>query len=153
MGRPRKSEIPQKYQAEENILPQSTENAEPEIDYGYPLEIIETAAKEGQKQIEEHFGRKLTLDEREFWGVEGLEAVEFYILHPGATTRQYHSRFLAKKLRSGWRFGAFNIEELYHPHILPFEELTDSQRETLAVFKWAAMAVLEQYSNKTAFDE
>ena len=153
MGRHRKSDNPKEYQAEENILPESPNMPTSDIDYGYPLNIIESAASEGLKELKENFG-DFDDDNEGFRKIEALEAVKFYILHPGATTRQFQSHFLAKKLKTGWKYGEdIDTSSLYHPYLLPFEELIEKQRESLAIFKTAALGALERYSNNANFGE
>lgn len=155
MGRHRKSDIPQEFQQEKNILPKTPKKQAQEIDYGYPIEIIQKAAFAGENKLTELYGFGKELQEKEihFYNDEALETIKYYIAHPGATTRQFQSHFLAKKLKAGWRLGTLNIDELYHPNILPFEELPECERERLAIFKSEAFAVLEEYRNKIAIGE
>ena len=155
MGRQRKTAQNVQYQTEENILPQEPDIQADDIDYGYPMNIIEEAAITAENKLEELYGWQVNLSEEKkaFYKTEAIDAVKFYILHPGATTRQFQSRWLAGKLKAHWQLGPFDLAGQYHPNLLPFEELSDSQREVLAIFKAESMGVLEKYRNQSAIGE
>ena len=155
MGRVKKQGNTQEYQAEKNILPETSETQADDIDYGYPMNIIEQASETAGHMIAMEFGqvKNYNAAEMEYFKAENLCAVKFYILHQGANTRQFHSHWLAKKLKAGWKYGELNPQELRSPKLLPFNELPDRERERLAVFKAEAMAVLEQYSQKMVIGE
>lgn len=149
MGRHRKTDTTPK--VKENIPPETQDIQGSGIDYGYPEEVLRrfnNIAIEKMQDIQfAETGEKLEGEELEFYKSEGLLAVKFYILHSWARiVRQYHAHWLALKLKSGWKYGEkLNIGERISPNLLPFHELSEKEKEKLAMFKAFVMGAVSDY--------
>lgn len=53
-----------------------------------------------------------------------IEGVKFHVAHPGADSRASHDKWMSRKLREGWRYGAVkDAVAKTHPCLLPHNEL------------------------------
>ena len=55
--------------------------------------------------------------------------IEFMLLYPDTTPKENHDNWMKMKISQGWKYGPEkSFQLLTHPHLVPFDELPEVER-------------------------
>lgn len=111
------------------------------------FEWVAKLCHELNRQLAQAFGdiSHKSWDESEEWVRESTrKGVAFHILHPEATPRESHGRWMEHKEREGWSCGPDKDDTAKtHPCMVPYDELPTEHRMKDHLFRNAVKSVLD----------